>query len=152
METFTLLWRSQLAPTPRARRRTKTRTRNLFGTTAVSRQISAHTQQLFDLFKTSAIQEAWVALYKWLSHLDFTDPVVLVSSHLPSEEHTQEKISEDGEKEGFDIFISLPSFMLSHLSLLHPVWWSITFLGCLPIRHLYFIKQELVKVKTKIYI
>lgn len=43
METFTLLWRSQLAPTPRARRRTKTRTRNLFGTTAVSRQISAHT-------------------------------------------------------------------------------------------------------------
>lgn len=71
-----------------------------------------YTQPSFWELCKSVIQEASFALHSWLSHFDFTNPVVLVSSHLPSEEHTQEKISEDCEKEGFDIFISpsaLPS-------------------------------------------
>lgn len=48
-----------------------------------------------------------------LAIFDFTESVVLVPSHLPTEEHTQEKISEDCEKEGFDIFISLLSMLLA---------------------------------------
>lgn len=47
-----------------------------------------------------------------LAIFDFTESVVLVPSHLPTEEHTQEKISEDCKKEGFDIFISLLSRLL----------------------------------------
>lgn len=39
METFTPLWKSQLALTLRPKRRIKTRTRNLFGITAVSNYI-----------------------------------------------------------------------------------------------------------------
>lgn len=116
METFTLLWRSQLAPTPRAKRRIKTRTRNSFGIMAVSRYTSIHNSFLLCLcwkLGTSAIWKAQFALHIWLTYFDFTNRLVLVCSHLPSEEHTQEKISEDCEKEGFDIFI-FPSAVPSH--------------------------------------
>lgn len=90
-----------------------------------------------------------LALKKWCGHGDPTDSVVLVLSHVPTEEHTQEKISEDREKEGFDILMysSLPHTacppLPPHASLKHPVWWSVASLGALPTRHLHFIKWEL---------
>lgn len=41
----------------------------------------------------------------WRSRANTTDSVIFVLSHMPAEEHAQEKISEDGEKEGFDILM-----------------------------------------------
>lgn len=85
---------------------------------------------------------------------EFTNPVISVSSHLPSEEHTQEKISEDCEKEGFDISISPLA--------LHSSFPSISLVSCLMIHcfpRLFSNKTftfhkpgAVVKVKTKIYI
>lgn len=91
---------------------------------------------------------------KLIEPFDFTNPVILISSHLPSEEHTQKKISEDCEKEGFDISISPLALLSSFL--------SISLVSCLKI-HLFprlfsnktFTFHEtgaVVKVKTKIYI
>lgn len=85
---------------------------------------------------------------------EFTNPVILVSSHLPSEEHTQEKISEDCKKEGFDISISPLA--------LHSSFPSIYLVSCLMIHcfpRLFSNKTftfhktgAVVKVRTKIYI
>ncbi len=93
---------------------------------AVSQEMSTHNGFLeLWLLKTSVIQEAEFAL-GLLSHFDFPNPVVFVSSHLPSEEHSQEKISKDSEKEGFDIFISpqlptspFPSISLASCLMIH---------------------------------
>lgn len=94
-----------------------------------SKETNIYAQQHFELLvlKTSAIQEIQFALHGSLSHFDFTNPVVLVSSHLPSEEHSQEKISKDCKKEGFDIFSFPPHLPTSTLP-------SVSLASCLMIR------------------
>lgn len=71
-----------------------------------SKLINIPTQQTIEEFELKSHVSADVegdSASDWLSHFSFANSGVLVRSHLPAEEHTQAKISEDCKKEGCDI-------------------------------------------------